>query len=66
MNSVLGAINDDMANGDKQSEFLLNQLITVTMFLADLTNILKKSINTFQLENLSISVLESMIKGLKV
>ena len=40
------------------------------MFLADLTNILKKSINTFQLENLSISkfksVLENMIKSIKV
>ena len=38
------------------------------MFLADLTNILKKSINTFQLENLSISkfksVLENMIKDI--
>ena len=43
MNSVLGAINDDMANGDKQSEFLLNQLdqefITATMFLADFKKI---------------------------
>jgi len=59
MNSVLAAINDDAMEGDKQAEFLLDQLdqefISTTMFLADLANILKKLINIFQLENLSIS-----------
>ena len=59
MNSVLAAINDDVIEGDKQAEFLLDQLdqefISATMFLADLTNMLKKLINIFQLENLSIS-----------
>ena len=57
MNSVLAAINDDVLEGDKQAEFLLDQLdqefISATMFLADLTNMLKKLINIFQLENLS-------------
>ena len=57
MNSVLAAINDDVIEGDKQAEFLLDQLdqefISATMFLADLTNMLKKLINIFQLENLS-------------
>ena len=57
MNSVLAAINDDVMEGDKQAEFLLDQLdqefISATMFLADLSNILKKLINIFQLENLS-------------
>lgn len=59
MNSVLAAINDDVMEGDKQAEFLLDQLdqefISATMFLADLTNMLKKLINIFQLENLSVS-----------
>ena len=59
MNSVLAAINDDAIEGDKQAELLLDQLdqefISATMFLADLTNILKRLINIFQLENLSIS-----------
>lgn len=59
MNSVLAAINDDATEGDKQAEFLLDQLdqefISATMFLADLTSILKKLINIFQLENLSVS-----------
>jgi hypothetical protein len=59
MNSVLAAINDDVLEGDKQAEFLLDQLdqefISATMFLADLTNMLKKLINIFQLENLSVS-----------
>lgn len=59
MNSVLAAINDDVMEGDKQAEFLLDQLdqefISATMFLADLANILKKLINIFQLENLSVS-----------
>lgn len=59
MNSVLAAINDDAMEGDKQAELLLDQLdqefISATMFLADLANILKRLINIFQLENLSIS-----------
>ena len=59
MNSVLAAINDDATEGDKQAELLLDQLdqefISATMFLADLSNILKRLINTLQLENLSIS-----------
>ena len=50
----LHQINDDA----KQAELLLDQLdqefISVTMFLADLTNILKRLINIFQLENLKI------------
>jgi len=59
MNSVLAAINDDAVEGDEQAQPLLDQLdqefISATMFLADLSNILKRLINTLQLENLSIS-----------
>ena len=59
MNSVLAAINDDAVEGDEQTQPLLDQLdqefISATMFLADLSNILKRLINTLQLENLSIS-----------
>jgi hypothetical protein len=58
MNSVLSALNENI-EGDKLAESLYEQLddtfISATMYLADLTNILKNLINTFQLEHLSIS-----------
>lgn len=59
MNSVLSALNENIEEGDKLAESLYEQLddtfISATMYLADLTNILKNLINTFQLEHLSIS-----------
>ena len=59
MNSVLAALNEDMLDGDKHANVLLGQLdhnfIVATMFLADLTNILKRLIKIFQLDNLSLS-----------
>ena len=59
MKSVLSTLNDYINEGDKLAEILYEQLddtfILTTMYLADLTNILKKLINTFQLEHLSIS-----------
>ena len=59
MNSVLAALNDDMLEGDEHASVLLEKLdcdfISVTMFLADLTNILKRLIKIFQLDNLSLS-----------
>ena len=43
MNSVLAALNDDMLEGDEHASVLLGKLdcdfISVTMFLANLTNI---------------------------
>jgi hypothetical protein len=59
MNSVLSALNENIEEGDKLAEILYDQLddafISATMYLADLTNILKRLIKTFQLEHLSIS-----------
>jgi hypothetical protein len=59
MNSVVDALNDDILEGDEHASILFGQLdhdfITATMFLADLTNILKKSIKIFQLDNLTLS-----------
>src|SRR4051812_41956644 len=58
-NSVLSALNENIEEGDKLAENLYDQLdnafISTTMYLADLTNISKKLINTFQLEHLLIS-----------
>jgi hypothetical protein len=65
MNSVLAALNEDMLDGDKHASILLGQLdhnfIVATVFLADLTNILKKLIKIFQLDNLSLSQYKSSI-----
>ena len=59
MKSVLSTLNDYTEEGDRLAEVLYEQLddtfISATMYLADLTNILKKLINTFQLEHLSVS-----------
>src|SRR6185369_7872323 len=59
MNSALAALNEDMLDGDKHANVLLGQLdhnfIVATMFLAVLTNILKRLIKIFQLDNLSLS-----------
>lgn len=59
MKSVLSTLNDYIEEGDRLAEILYEQLddnfISATMYLADLTNILKKLINIFQLEHLSIS-----------
>jgi hypothetical protein len=59
MNSVIAALNDDMLEGDGHARVLLEKLdcdfISVTMFLADLTNILKRLIKIFQSDNLSLS-----------
>ena len=66
MNSVLAALNDDMLEGDEHASVLLEQLdqnfISATMFLTDLTNILKKLIKIFQLDNLSLSQYSSNIE----
>ena len=59
MDSVLSALNENINEGDKLAEVLYEQIdqtfISVTKYLADLTNILKKLINIFQLEHLSLS-----------
>jgi len=59
MKSVLSTLNDYIEEGDRLAEILYEQLddtfISATMYLADLTNILKKLINAFQLKHLSIS-----------
>ena len=59
MKSVLSTLDDYIEEGDGLAKALYEQLddnfISATMYLADLTNILKKLINTFQLEHLSIS-----------
>jgi hypothetical protein len=73
MDSVLAALNEDAQDGDRQAQLLYNQLdhdfVLVTMYLADLTNILKKLINIFQLDFLSFSQfkknLENAIKEIK-
>ena len=55
----MSTLNDYIEEGDRLAEILYEQLddtfISATMYLADLTNTLKKLINTFQLEHLSIS-----------
>ena len=59
MDSVLAALDDDVKEGDRQAQLLYDQLdqdfILATMYFADLTNILKKLINIFQLDFLSLS-----------
>ena len=59
MKSVLSTLDDYIEEGDGLAKALYEQLddnfISATMYLADLTNILKKLINTFQLEHLSVS-----------
>ena len=59
MDSVLSALNENINEGDKLAEVLYEQIdqtfISATKYLADLTNILKKLINIFQLEHLSLS-----------
>lgn len=59
MDSVLATLDDYVNEGDKHAQLLYDQLdqdfILATMYLADLTNILKKLINTFQLDFLSLS-----------
>ena len=65
MDSILAALNEDAVEGDKCAEILYEQIdqtfISATMYLADLTNILKKLINVFQLEYLSISLFKSQL-----
>src|SRR6185369_3366000 len=59
MGSVLSALSENINKGDKLAEVLYEQIdqtfISATKYLADLTNILKKLINIFQLEHLSLS-----------
>jgi len=59
MKSVLSTLDDYIEEGDGLAKALYEQLddnfISATMYLADLTNILKKLINAFQLEHLSVS-----------
>lgn len=59
MKSVLSTLADYIEEGDGLAKALYEQLddnfISATMYLADLTNILKKLINAFQLEHLSVS-----------
>jgi hypothetical protein len=73
MNSVLAALDEDAKGGDRQARLLYDQLdqdfILATMYFADLTSILKKLINIFQLDFLSFSQfkknLDNAIKELK-
>ena len=59
MGSLLSALSENINKGDKLAEVLYEQIdqtfISATKYLADLTNILKKLINIFQLEHLSLS-----------
>jgi hypothetical protein len=65
IDSILAALNEDAIGGDRYAEILYEQIdqtfISATMYLADLTNILKKLINVFQLEYLSISLFRSQL-----
>jgi hAT family C-terminal dimerisation region len=65
MDSVLSALNENIQEGDKHAEVLYEQMdqtfISATKYLADLTNILKKLINIFQLEHLSLSHFKSQL-----
>ena len=58
IDSILSALNENINEGDKLAEVLYEQIdqnfISATKYLADLTNILKKLINIFQLEHLSL------------
>ena len=66
-NSVLATLNDYVNEGDKQAQLLYNQLdqdfIFATTYFADLTNILKKLINTFQLDFLSLSLFKKSLNN---
>ena len=67
LNSVLATLNDYVNEGDKQAQLLYNQLdqdfIFATTYFADLTNILKKLINTFQLDFLSLSLFKKSLNN---
>ena len=62
IDSVLAALDEDVQNGDKTAQALLeqmdNEFIMATMFLADLTFILKKLINIFQSDYITITHLQ--------
>ena len=58
IDSISSALNENINEGDKLAEVLYEQIdqnfISATKYLADLTNILKKLVNIFQLEHLSL------------
>ena len=62
MDSVLSSLNEDSSTGEKTAESLLllldERFVIVTMFLADLTTILKRLINVFQSDYVALSHLK--------
>jgi hypothetical protein len=65
IDSILSALNENINEGDKLAEVLYEQMdqnfISATKYLANLTNILKKLINIFQLEHLSLPHFKSQL-----
>jgi hypothetical protein len=67
MDSVLASLNEDSLEGDKAAEnliLLLNEdFVTATMFLADLTTVLKRLIKVFQSDYVALSHLKPHLKA---
>ena len=67
MDSVLASLNEDSLGGEKAAENLIPLLnedfIIATMFLADLTTILKRLIKVFQSDYVALSHLKPHLKA---
>ena len=67
MDLILFSLNEDFLAGDKIAENLVllldEDFITATMFLADLTNILKRLIKVFQSDYVALSHLKPHLKA---
>ena len=66
IDSVLSTLNEDVLAGEKAAENLISLLneefVIVTMFLADLTTILKRLINVFQSDYVALSHIKPHLK----
>lgn len=67
MDSVLASLNEDSSGGEKAAENLIplldEEFEIATMFLADLTTILKRLINIFQSDYVALSHLKPHLKA---
>ncbi|CAG8851563.1 10377_t:CDS:1, partial [Gigaspora margarita] len=66
IDSILSTLNEDSLEGEKEAKNLIllldEDFVIVTMFLADLTTILKRLINVFQSDYVALSHLKPHLK----
>ncbi|CAG8713475.1 3580_t:CDS:1, partial [Scutellospora calospora] len=66
IDSISSTLNEDSLEGEKEAKNLIllldEDFVIVTMFLADLTTILKRLINVFQSDYVALSYLKPHLK----